>query len=51
MLFLSTFGILIVFLPWFIFGDISALSSMFGYSSEVSTYTANQCISFAQNVE
>ena len=49
-LFLSTFGILIVFLPWYLFGDISALASMFGYSDEVSTYTANSCISFAQNV-
>lgn len=47
----ATFGILIFFLPWYLFGDISALASMFGYSSEVSTYTANQCISFAQNVE
>jgi len=51
MLFISTFWILIVFLPWYLFGDISALSSMFGYSSEVSTYVANQCISFAQNVD
>lgn len=51
MLFLSTFGILIVFLPWFIFWDISALANIFGYSSEVSTYTTNTCISFAQNVE
>jgi O-antigen ligase len=50
-LFLSTSGILIVFLPWYLFGDISALASMFGYSSEVSTYTANSCISFAQNVD
>jgi O-antigen ligase len=50
-LFLSTFWILIIFLPWYLFGDISALSSTFGYSPEVSTYTANQCISFAQNVD
>ena len=49
-LFISTFAILSIFLPWYIFWDISTLSSMFGYSSEVSTYTANQCISFAQNV-
>jgi len=47
----ATFGILIVFLPWYLFWDISTLASIFGYSSEVSTYTANQCISFAQNVE
>lgn len=50
MLFLSTFGILIVFLPWYLFGDISALATLFGYSAEVSTYKANECISFAQNV-
>ena len=48
---ISTFWILIVFLPWYIFGDISSLASIFGYSSEVSTYTANSCISFAQNVD
>lgn len=51
MLFLSTFGVLIIFLPWYLFGDISSLASSFGYSSEVSTYTANSCISFAQNVD
>ena len=50
-LFLSTFGILVVFLPWYLFGDISALAWVFGYSSEVSTYSANGCISFSQNVE
>lgn len=49
-LFASTFSILIVFLPWYIFGDISTLAGLFWYSSEVSTYTANSCISFAQNV-
>lgn len=47
----ATFGILVLFLPWYLFGDISALASLFGYSAEVSTYTANACISFAQNVE
>jgi len=50
-LFLSTFGILIVFLPWYIFGDISAKASLFWYSWDVSTYVANQCISFSQNVD
>ena len=49
--FLSAFGILIIFLPWYLFGDISALAWLFWYSPEVSTYTANQCISFSQNVE
>lgn len=50
-LFISTFGILIVFLPWYIFGDISSKAALFWYSSEVSTYVANQCISFSQNVD
>ena len=50
-LFIITTAILGVFLPWYLFGDISALATQFGYSSEVSTYTANGCISFAQNVE
>lgn len=48
---ISTFGILAVFLPWYLFGDISTLAAGFGYSAEVSTYTANSCISFAQGVE
>lgn len=43
--------ILIIFLPWYLFFDISAVSGIFGYSSEVSTYQANSCISFSQNVE
>ena len=50
-LFISTFGILIVFLPWFLFWNIENMANIFWYSSEVSTYTANACISFAQNVE
>lgn len=50
-LFISTFGILIIFLPWYIFWDISSKAALFGYSSEVSTYVANQCISFSQNVD
>lgn len=50
-LFVATFGILIIFLPWYLFGDISLLASKLGYSAEVSTYQANSCISFAQNVE
>jgi len=50
LIFISTILIVSVFLPWYLFGDISALASIFGYSSEVSTYHANSCISFAQNV-
>ena len=50
-LFASIGLILLTFLPWYLFFDISAVSGVFGYSSEVSTYVANQCISFSQNVE
>lgn len=50
-LFLSTFWILIVFLPWYLFGNIEGTVEMFGYSGEASTYTANSCLSFSQNVE
>lgn len=51
MIFISTFGILIVFLPWYVFGDIAKTVELFGYSPEVSTYTANSCLSFSQNVD
>lgn len=49
-LFSSIAIILVIFLPWYIFWDISALSNIFWYSDKVSTYEANSCISFAQNV-
>ncbi|MDQ7022610.1 MAG: O-antigen ligase family protein [Candidatus Gracilibacteria bacterium] len=42
--------ILAIFLPWYLFGDISAVTSIFGFSDKVSTYDVNSCISFAQNV-
>ena len=42
--------ILAIFLPWYLFWDISAITSIFGFSSEVSTYSVNSCISFSQNV-
>ncbi len=45
-----TAGVLILFLPWYLFGDISAVSGIFWFSSDVSTYSVNQCISFSQNV-
>ena len=48
--FIIAFWIIIVFLPWFLFGDIGSKAAIFGYSTEVSTYTANSCLSFAQNV-
>lgn len=50
-IFASTALILWIFLPWYLFFDISAVSTFFWYSSEVSTYVANACISFSQNVE
>lgn len=49
-LFISAFGIIAFFLPWYLFGDISNMAHIFGYSGEVSTYSANSCISFSQNV-
>jgi len=48
---IATFGILIVFLPWYSFGNIEKTTELFGYSSEVSSYTAGECLSFAQNVD
>jgi len=48
---IATLGITWIFLPWYLFGDISTLASSFWYSAEVSKYTANTCISFAQWVE
>lgn len=50
-IFASIALILCIFLPWYLFFDISAVTSLFWYSSEVSTYYANSCISFSQNVE
>ena len=50
-LFSVTAWALVIFLPWYLFWDISTVSSIFGFSSEVSTYNANSCISFSQNVE
>ncbi len=49
-IFSSIFIILSIFLPWYIFWDISTISNIAWYSTEVSTYNANSCISFAQNV-
>ncbi|MFA5917226.1 MAG: O-antigen ligase family protein [Candidatus Gracilibacteria bacterium] len=49
-IFISGFTSLVIFLPWYLSGDISSVSKIFGYSSKVSTYNANSCISFAQNV-
>lgn len=49
-IFFGGFTALVIFLPWYIFWDISSLSHIFWYSDQVSTYKANSCISFAQNV-
>ena len=49
-LFWITWIILIIFLPWYIFWDISAITGIFWFSDKVSTYDVNSCISFAQNV-
>lgn len=49
-LFVSSGTVLTIFLPWYMFGDISLLAQFFGYSTEVSTYNPNSCISFSQNV-
>ncbi len=49
-LFWVIWWILIIFLPWYLFGDISTVSGIFGFSKEVSTYSADTCISFSQNV-
>ena len=49
-LFASIWIILVIFLPWFLFWDISKMAEFFGYSTQVSTYNAWWCIAFAQNV-
>ena len=49
--FFSALTIIIVFLPWYAFGDIQSTTHIFGFSDKVSTYSANECLSFSQNVE
>lgn len=41
---------MIAFLPWYMSGDIANKAEVLGYSKEVSTYEANGCIAFSQNV-
>jgi len=48
--FYSIAWMLAIFLPIYLSWNIEILSSIFWYSSEVSTYNANGCIAFAQNV-
>ena len=49
-LFVSAWIMLILFLPWYLFWDISQTTSLIWYSQQPSTYEANSCISFSQNV-
>lgn len=49
-IFLSIWLILIIFLPWYLYWDISSTSNLIWYSNKPSTYEANSCISFSQNV-
>jgi hypothetical protein len=42
---------MVVFLPLFLTGDIASKSALLGYSTKVSTYSANECLSFSQNVD
>lgn len=48
--FVSAGVILSIFLPWYLSGDISSTSDVIGFSTAPSTYEANSCISFSQNV-
>ena len=50
-LFWSAWFAISIFTPWYLFGDISSVTNIFGFSGEVSTYKVNECISFSQNVE
>lgn len=49
-IFISGFTSIVIFLPWYVSWDISSVSKIFWYSNKVSTYKANTCISFSQNV-
>ena len=43
--------ILWIFLPVYLFSDIQSFYSFFWYSSDVSTYNPNWCLTYSQNVE
>ena len=49
-IFLSVWLVLIIFLPWYLSGDISSGTDVIWFSNKPSTYEANSCISFSQNV-
>lgn len=48
--FVSIWVMLIVFLPWYLSGNIASTTEIIGFDSKPSTYEANSCISFSQNV-
>lgn len=48
--FASIWIMLVIFLPWYLIGDISTTTNIIGFSDKPSTYEANSCISFSQNV-
>ncbi|MCT4617476.1 MAG: O-antigen ligase family protein [Candidatus Gracilibacteria bacterium] len=48
--FFSIALMIVIFLPIYLSGHIEIMTTLFGYSSEVSTYKANACTAFAQNV-
>lgn len=49
-LFASTALVIILFLPWYMSGDIGKKAEVLWYSNKVSTYQAGECLAFAQNV-
>lgn len=48
--FTSTGLIVGIFLSWYLFFDIKTTTEIFGFSDAVSTYNAQSCLSFSQNV-
>lgn len=48
--FTSIWVILIIFTPWFLSWNIDKKAELLWYSTKVSTYEANSCITFSQNV-
>lgn len=49
--FLSAMIIMAIFLPLYLSWDIASQSALLGYSTKVSTFNANECLSFSQNVD
>lgn len=48
--FASIWVMLVIFLPWYLIWDIATTTNIIGFSDKPSTYEANSCISFSQNV-